>query len=164
MRCFLDFKPGGSLCHIFATLYRYKAEKLLEKFDFDFTGTCEDIDPQIKMAIEVQKTLINVKCIRLPIVYIRPEVNDTLREQIAKILKEHQGEITEDKEEATHIIYPEIEANGEHVRPSFKRGTNVMIHWYRRPESYDTWMTNTFDLPVCIKLYIFAKENDRFRF
>lgn len=34
MRCFLDFKPGGALCHILATVYKYKSEQGWRRFDF----------------------------------------------------------------------------------------------------------------------------------
>lgn len=150
MRCFYDFKPGGGLCHMFATMYRYKAEQRLEKFEFNLIETpCKDNDPNIKMTVEIEAKLIDVKCFRLPTVYIRPEVSDEVRDRITDILKRRQGEITEDEEEATHIIYPETETGENYARPSFKRGKNVMIHWYRMPESYDSWVANTFDLPVC---------------
>jgi SWI/SNF related-matrix-associated actin-dependent regulator of chromatin subfamily C len=34
MRCFMDFKPGGALCIILATMYRFKSEQRWRKFDF----------------------------------------------------------------------------------------------------------------------------------
>lgn len=34
MKCFLDFKPGGGLCHILATAYRFKQEQGWRRFDF----------------------------------------------------------------------------------------------------------------------------------
>lgn len=34
MRCFLDFKPGGALCHILATVYKFKSEQGWRRFDF----------------------------------------------------------------------------------------------------------------------------------
>jgi len=27
MKCFMDFKPGGGLCQIFAAVYRFKTEQ-----------------------------------------------------------------------------------------------------------------------------------------
>lgn len=150
MRCFHDFKPGGALCHIFAIMYRYKAQKHLEKLEFDLTEpSCKENDSKIELSIEVYARFIDVMCIRLPVAYIRPEVDD---EQMSKILKDRQGEITKKEEEATHIIYPKTEAGEDYARPSFKRGKDVMIHWYRTPESHDLWVANTFNLPVNIKL------------
>lgn len=34
MKCFLDFKPGGGVCHILATAYRFKQEQGWRRFDF----------------------------------------------------------------------------------------------------------------------------------
>lgn len=34
MRFFLDFKPGGGLCVILATMYRFKSEQRWRKFEF----------------------------------------------------------------------------------------------------------------------------------
>lgn len=34
MKCFLDFKPGGGVCHILSTAYRFKQEQGWRRFDF----------------------------------------------------------------------------------------------------------------------------------
>lgn len=34
MKCFMDFKPGGALCHILATVYKFKNEQGWRRFDF----------------------------------------------------------------------------------------------------------------------------------
>lgn len=151
MRCFLDFKPGGSLCHIFSNMYRFKADQRWRKFEFNVTKTPrKDKDPNMQMVNEIETTLIEQECLRLPVAYIRPEVDDELREQITKILTNHQCEITEDEEEASHIIYPEVDMlPDDYARPSFKKAKHVMMHWYYFPESYDSWVPNTFDIPVC---------------
>lgn len=151
MRCFLDFSPGGSLCHIFSNMYRYKSDNRWKKFDFNVTKTArKDKDQNAPMAIDVADNLIEQECFRLPTAYIRPEVDDELREQISDILKDRQCTITEDEDGATHIIYPEADQlPDDYGRPAFKRGKNVMMHWYYLPESYDTWVPISFDLPVC---------------
>jgi len=45
MRCFLDFKPGGALCHILATVYKFKSDQGWRRFDFqvscEYIFTCE---------------------------------------------------------------------------------------------------------------------------
>lgn len=153
MRCFLDFKPGGSLCHIFSVMYRYKLDQRWRKFEFNAKTPRKDKDPNILLSIEIETTLIDQQCLRLPVAYIRSDVDDDLRDEITEILTRHQGEITEDEKEATHIIYPEVDAlPDDYARPSFKRGKNVMMHWYYLPESYDSWVPNTFDLPVILNL------------
>lgn len=40
MKCFLDFKPGGGLCHILSTVYKFKSDQGWRRFDFQ-VGSCE---------------------------------------------------------------------------------------------------------------------------
>lgn len=148
MRCFMDFKPGGALCHILATMYRYKAEQRWRKFDFTVNKNPMRKDPIIQMLLDMETALIEAECMRLPIVYVRPEVDKGTANRITDIVTNHQGEMTLDEEEATHIIYPAVDPLPEdYARPTFRRDKHVMIHWYYFPESYDTWVPNTFDLP-----------------
>lgn len=154
MRCFLDFTAGGSLCHIFSVMYRHKVDQRWRKFEFNATKTPrKDKDPNIQLAKDIETSLIEQEFLRLPVAYIRPDVKPDLRDKIEKIITNHeQGEITEDENDATHIIYPEVDAlPDDYARPSFKRGKNVMMHYYYFPESYDSWIPNTFDLPVIPK-------------
>lgn len=148
MRCFLDFKPGGSLCHIFANMYRYKAEQRWRKFDFSMAKNPMRKDPNIQMLMEIETALIEAECFRMPVVYVRPDVEKTLASKVKSIITDHQGEITEDEEEASHIVCPIVEPLPEDfARPTFRRSNHIMIHWYYFPESYDSWVANTFDLP-----------------
>uniref|UniRef100_A0A1B0DH08 Uncharacterized protein n=2 Tax=Phlebotomus papatasi TaxID=29031 RepID=A0A1B0DH08_PHLPP len=148
MRCFLDFKPGGALCNIFTAMYRYKSEQRWKKFDFTVTKNTSRKDPNTQMLVEIETALIEAECLRLPVVYIRPDVDKALAAKVKDIIMKHQGELTEDEEEATHIIYPVIDPlPEEYARPAFKRDKNVMMHWYYFPESYDSWLPNNFDLP-----------------
>lgn len=149
MRCFLDFKPGGSLCHIFANIYRFNTNQCRSKELNVSEIVPEDEERYKEMSIEVFQKLIDQKCFRLPSVYIRSEIDDDMRNRIIGILKQKQCEITEDADQASHIIYPEVDHFPEdYARLLFKRGKNVMIHWYYLPETYDSWIPITFDLPV----------------
>ena len=40
MKVFMDMKPGGSLCTILATMFRFKAEQRWRKFDFQVGKVC----------------------------------------------------------------------------------------------------------------------------
>lgn len=155
MKCFLDFEPGGSICHIFSTMYHQNADQQWATFDFDVNNTALK-DSYIQMSKEVFEKLVEHKCFRLPTLYIRHDISDDLRKQISNILKNHQCDVTDNQNEATHIIYPEIDLLPEdYARPSFKRGKFVMLHWYYLPESYDSWIEDTFNLPVNNPTYIF---------
>lgn len=114
----------------------------------------KDPNPTNQMLMEIETALIEAECFRLPVVYVRPDVEKTLAGRIRQIILKHQGEITEDEEEASHIVYPIVEPLPEDfARPIFKKANNIMIHWYYFPESYDSWVPNTFDLPVSDNFY-----------
>lgn len=152
MKCFLDFTAGGSLCHVFSTMYRYKSEQRWRKFEFNVTkkqSKDKDKEPYTQMSNDIETTLIDSDCLRLPVAFIRPEVDDEMREKITTILTNYQGVITNEEDQASHIIYPEVDAlPDDYARPTFKKNKHVMMHWYYLPESYDSWLPNTLDLPV----------------
>lgn len=145
MRLFYDFSPGGSVCRIFASIFRYKVDQNWLENEFDLM----DDTSQFKMAEIVFGNLIDLKCFRLPVVYIRPEIDENLHKEITEILKNRGCETTTEEDDATHIIFPRMDAlPDDYARPSFRQENSVMIHWYYFPESYDSWLPNTFDLPV----------------
>lgn len=100
------------------------------------------------MMVEIESCLIDAEIFRLPMVYVRPEVERALAAKIREIITNHQAELTEEEEEATHIVFPDADPlPEEYARPTFKRDKNVLLHWYYFPESYDSWVPNNFDLP-----------------
>lgn len=40
MKAFMDMKPGGSLCTVLATMFRFKSEQRWRKFDFQVGKVC----------------------------------------------------------------------------------------------------------------------------
>lgn len=100
------------------------------------------------MMLEIESCLIDAEIFRLPVIYVRPEVERPLASKIREIIANHQADLTEEEEEATHIVYPDVHPlPEEYARPSFKRDKNVMLHWYYLPESYASWVPNNFDMP-----------------
>ncbi|XP_075146460.1 SWI/SNF- related protein mor isoform X2 [Haematobia irritans] len=148
MRCFLDFKPGGGLCVIFSTMFRFRAEQRGKKFDFSVGKNPTRKDPNIQLLIDIEQALVEADLYRIPYIYIRPEVDKQLAARLREVLATRRVEIVSDEEDATHVIYPEVDPHpDEYARPIFKRGSHVMMHWYYFPESYDTWTPNTLELP-----------------
>ncbi|XP_036322997.1 SWI/SNF complex subunit SMARCC2 isoform X1 [Rhagoletis pomonella] len=148
MRLFMDFKPGGGLCVIFSTMFRFRAEQRGKKFDFSVGKNPPRKDPNIQLLIDIEQALVEANLYRIHYIYIRPEVNKELAQRLRDILITRRVEIVTDEEEATHIIYPVVDPHpDEYARPVFKRGNHVMLHWYYFPESYDSWAINSFDLP-----------------
>lgn len=101
------------------------------------------------MLMEIESSLIQADIFTLPIIFIRSEVDRALASKIREIITNHQAEITEEEEDATHIVYPDVDPlPEEYARPLFRRDKNVMLHWYYFPESYDSWVpSNSFDMP-----------------
>lgn len=40
MKVFMDMKPGGGLCTVLATMFRFKSEQRWRKFDFQVGKVC----------------------------------------------------------------------------------------------------------------------------
>ncbi|XP_039281683.1 SWI/SNF complex subunit SMARCC2 isoform X1 [Nilaparvata lugens] len=147
MRCFLDFKPGGALCHILAAMYKFKIEQGWRRFDFQVSKSPSRMDRNVEMLMSVEKALVQNKCLTMPSVFIRPDVDKATATKVKDVIKRHQGTVADTEEEATHVIYPASDPlDEEYARPSFKRDRMVMMHWYYFPDSYDSWVS--VDLPV----------------
>nr|CAD7435249.1 unnamed protein product [Timema monikensis] len=108
MRCFLDFKSGGAICHILATVYKFKSDQGWRRFDFQSPSR---MDRNVEMFMNVEKVLIQNKCLVMPVVCVRPEVDKALQGKIKDIIKRHQGSVTEKKGEIEQINQP------SHVSP-----------------------------------------------
>ncbi|XP_076330972.1 SWI/SNF complex subunit SMARCC2-like [Tachypleus tridentatus] len=140
IRCFMDFRPGGALCHILAAVYKFKSDQGWRRFDFQSPSR---MDRNVEMFMTVEKSLVQNKCLSLPHIYIMPEIDKQLVVRLKDIIKRHQGTIAESPEESTHLVYPPStsDSSEEWVRVVLKRERCAMIHWWYYPDSYDTWVT-----------------------
>ncbi|KAJ2954767.1 hypothetical protein O0L34_g3070 [Tuta absoluta] len=147
MKVFMDMKPGGALSQVLATMFRFKSEQRWRKFDFQVGKNPSRKDLNVQMMMEIESALQTAELIRAPCVYIRPDVDKATATKVKDIVVNHQGEVCEDEEDATHIVYPAADPlEEEYARPVFRRGSGVLVHWYYLPDSHDTW-ANT-ELPV----------------
>ncbi|KAK7586055.1 hypothetical protein V9T40_003931 [Parthenolecanium corni] len=109
------------------------------------------MDRNIEMFMNVEKALIQNKCLVMPNVFIRPEVDKATKDNVKDIVKRHQGTITENEDEATHVVFPSTDpSDEEYVRPVFRNKEKwTLLHWYYFPESYDSWVNTEIhmDLP-----------------
>lgn len=141
MKCFMDFKPGGALCHILAAVYKFKSEQGWRRFDFQSPSR---MDRNVEMFMTVEKTLVQNKCLSLPHIYISSEVEKQLISRLKDIIKRHQGTIAESPDDASHIVYPPVpttDTSEEYVRLVMKRDRSALIHWWYFPDSFDTWVS-----------------------
>ncbi|XP_054712292.1 LOW QUALITY PROTEIN: SWI/SNF complex subunit SMARCC2-like [Uloborus diversus] len=143
MKCFLDFRPSGGLCHILAAVYKFKCEQGWRRFDFQSPSR---MDRNVEMFMTIEKTLVQNKCLSLPHIFIMPEVEKQLVPRLKDIIKRHQGTIAENPDDASHLVHPPLPTTDgpeDWVRVVFRRDKNVMLHWWFYPDSYDTWVTGT---------------------
>uniref|UniRef100_A0A8C2AV05 SWI/SNF related, matrix associated, actin dependent regulator of chromatin, subfamily c, member 1a n=1 Tax=Cyprinus carpio TaxID=7962 RepID=A0A8C2AV05_CYPCA len=136
-KSFLDFKPGGALCHILGSAYKFKSEQGWRRFDLQNPSR---MDRNVEMFMTIEKTLVQNNSLTRPIVYIVSDMEQKQVNKLKDIIKRHQGTITEDKSKATHIIYPSP-AQEEWLRPVMRKDKQVLVHWGNYPDSYDTWVS-----------------------
>uniref|UniRef100_A0A3P9PRT3 SWI/SNF related BAF chromatin remodeling complex subunit C2 n=1 Tax=Poecilia reticulata TaxID=8081 RepID=A0A3P9PRT3_POERE len=139
MKCFLDFKSGGALCHILAAAYKFKSDQGWRRFDFQNPSR---MDRNVEMFMTIEKSLVQNNCLTRPVIYLSSDIEPKLLGKLKDIIKRHQGSVTEDKTSSSHIVVPipsSLEEE-EWVRPVMKRDKQVLLHWGYFPDSYDTWI------------------------
>ncbi|XP_077694591.1 SWI/SNF complex subunit SMARCC2 isoform X5 [Eretmochelys imbricata] len=139
IKCFLDFKAGGSLCHILAAAYKFKSDQGWRRFDFQNPSR---MDRNVEMFMTIEKSLVQNNCLARPNIFLHQEIEPKLLGKLKDIIKRHQGTVTEDRNNASHVVFP-VPGNLEEeewVRPVMKRDKQVLLHWGYFPDSYDTWI------------------------
>uniref|UniRef100_A0A8C2F821 SWI/SNF related, matrix associated, actin dependent regulator of chromatin, subfamily c, member 2 n=1 Tax=Cyprinus carpio TaxID=7962 RepID=A0A8C2F821_CYPCA len=140
IKCFLDFKSGGALCHILAAAYKFKSDQGWRRFDFQNPSR---MDRNVEMFMTIEKSLVQNNCLSRPVIYLSSEIEPKLLGKLKDIIKRHQGSVTEDKLSSSHVVVP-IPASledEEWVRPVMKRDKQMLLHWGYWPDSYDTWIS-----------------------
>jgi len=136
---FYDLSPGGTLSHILSSMYKYKTEQGWRRFDMQ-SPSRKDIN--IQMCLKVEEFLKEKKIYTPPICFIKKNVKDADREKAKEVIKKKGGTITDDEDEATHVIHPKVELNIDlYARPVFKRGDKCLVHFITMPDSQDNWGT-----------------------
>jgi len=136
-KCFLDFKNGGGLCHIIATVYKYKNDQGWRRFDFQSPSRK---DANVELFKEIEKVLISNNCWTKPAIYIDKDIDKDLKSQLQDIVKRHEGKIVDDEDEATHVVFDEQDPlEDEFARAVLKRDKQTLFHFYYMPDSYDSW-------------------------
>uniref|UniRef100_A0A4W6CQU4 SWI/SNF related BAF chromatin remodeling complex subunit C1b n=1 Tax=Lates calcarifer TaxID=8187 RepID=A0A4W6CQU4_LATCA len=139
-QCFLDLRPGGGLCHILGTAYKFKAEQGWRRFDLQNPSRTER---NVEMFGAVEGALIQNNCMSPPVVYLDPILDKELASRLTNIITKHQGTITEDRTLASHHIYPSPASTEEDewMRPVMRKDKHVLVHWGMHPDSYDSWLS-----------------------
>ncbi|CAL1608425.1 unnamed protein product [Knipowitschia caucasica] len=139
MKCFLDFKSGGALCHILAAAYKFKSDQGWRRFDFQNPSR---MDRNVEMFMTIEKSLVQNNCLIRPVIHLSSDIEPKLLGKLKDIIKRHQGSVTDDKTSSSHMVVPIPSSleDEEWVRPVMKRDKQVLLHWGYFPDSYDTWI------------------------
>ncbi|XP_041867430.1 SWI/SNF complex subunit SMARCC1-like [Melanotaenia boesemani] len=140
--CFLDLRPGGGLCHILGTAYKFKVEQGWRRFDFQNQSRTER---NVEMFGVIEKALIQNNCLSLPVIYLDPTVDQELARRLTGIIIKHQGSVTEDRTISSHHIYGSHVSTEEDewMRPVMRKDKQVLVHWGMHPDSYDSWVSSS---------------------
>lgn len=104
------------------------------------------MDRTVDMLVAAERALIQNRCMTVPSIFVRPDVDKNTAAKVKDVVRKHQGTVVENEADATHIIYPPVDPlEEEYARPCMRRERSVLIHWYYFPDSYDSWLT--VDLP-----------------
>ncbi|CAG0901176.1 unnamed protein product [Cyprideis torosa] len=150
MHQLLDFRPGGSLCHLLLAAFKFKADQGWRRFDLQSPSR---MDRNVEMCIFLEKSLVAAKCYRLPMVYIRADIEKSIQQKLKDLVKKHQGMVTEKQDEATHVIHNPFSTPPKELwlRPWMHRGDATIIHWFGMPDSHDNFTMSLpetdFDIP-----------------
>ncbi|XP_071776234.1 SWI/SNF complex subunit SMARCC1b [Centroberyx gerrardi] len=141
-QCFLDLRPGGGLCHILGSAYKFKAEQGWRRFDLQNPSRTER---NVEMFGTIERALIQNNCMSPPVVYLDPALEQELASRLTSIITKHQGSVTEDRMLASHHIYssPASTDEDEWMRPVMRKDKHVLVHWGMHPDSYDSWLSSS---------------------
>uniref|UniRef100_A0A3B4TWH6 SWI/SNF related BAF chromatin remodeling complex subunit C1b n=1 Tax=Seriola dumerili TaxID=41447 RepID=A0A3B4TWH6_SERDU len=141
-QCFLDLRPGGGLCHILGTAYKFKAEQGWRRFDLQNPSRTER---NVEMFGTIEGALIQNNCMSLPVVYLDPTLDQELASRLTNIITKHQGTLTEDRTLASHHVYPSSASTEEDewMCPVMRKDKHVLVHWGMHPDSYDSWLSSS---------------------
>lgn len=104
------------------------------------------MDRAIEMLVAAERALVQNRCLTIPCVFVRPDVDKATSTKVKEVVRRHQGTIAETEADATHIVYPTADPlEEEYARPCMRRDRSVLLHWYYFPDSHDSW--TLLDLP-----------------
>uniref|UniRef100_A0A671SSX8 SWI/SNF complex subunit SMARCC1-like n=1 Tax=Sinocyclocheilus anshuiensis TaxID=1608454 RepID=A0A671SSX8_9TELE len=123
-KCFQDLRPGGALCHILGSVYKFKTEQGWRRFDLQNPSR---MDRNVEMFISVEKTLTQNNLSR-PVVYLSPDLEQKQALKLKDIVVRRQ--FTSVCLMFTVWSFPE-----EWFRPVMRLDRQVMVHWGMCPDS-----------------------------
>ena len=87
------------------------------------------------MCSKIEEALIEQELHFPPKLFLTKDLADKEeREKVKEIAKRRNLTIVDTEDEATHLIHPAGDADGDvYCRPVFKKGEKCLVHFYRFP-------------------------------
>ncbi|XP_065176003.1 SWI/SNF complex subunit SMARCC1-like isoform X2 [Sycon ciliatum] len=146
VKLFLDYSEGGSLCHILLAAYKTKASQSWRRFDFQSPSRG---DANLELLLNIQRGLTQNQLWTPPRVFFEKGFNKDTLATLRGILERSEGVEVDASEDASHVIVSANVPNtvGDWYRPIEKRGSEVLVHWWYYPDSYNTWLPGSNEVP-----------------
>uniref|UniRef100_A0A8C1R204 SWI/SNF related, matrix associated, actin dependent regulator of chromatin, subfamily c, member 2 n=1 Tax=Cyprinus carpio TaxID=7962 RepID=A0A8C1R204_CYPCA len=130
IKCFLDFKSGGALCHILAAAYKFKSDQGWRRFDFQNPSR---MDRNVEMFMTIEKSLVQNNCLSRPVIYLKWFSVVILDKQMLL----HWGYWPDSYD--TWISASEVEAAVE-APPTAEKHRKVHAKWILDLDQFNEWM------------------------
>eukprot|EP00047_Mylnosiga_fluctuans_P004611 m.235539 g.235539 ORF g.235539 m.235539 type:complete len:909 (+) comp12845_c0_seq1:91-2817(+) len=142
-KVFLDYSDGGAVCLILGEVFKYKHEQGLRRAEFSTAKSQQCLE----MLMTIHNVLVEAGKIAIPRVHLAPSLPAALRTELTSIITDHQWKIAPIPESATHCIVAPATSYGdseEYYRVIDKADdeSEVLVHWWYYPDSYDTWCSH----------------------
>uniref|UniRef100_A0A671ST07 SWI/SNF complex subunit SMARCC1-like n=1 Tax=Sinocyclocheilus anshuiensis TaxID=1608454 RepID=A0A671ST07_9TELE len=125
-KCFQDLRPGGALCHILGSVYKFKTEQGWRRFDLQNPSR---MDRNVEMFISVEKTLTQNNLSR-PVVYLSPDLEQKQALKLKDIVvRLHPFCIFVEKFTSVCLMFTVWSFPEEWFRPVMRLDRQVMVHW-----------------------------------
>lgn len=80
------------------------------------------MDRTVDMLMAAERVLIQNRCMTVPSVFVRPDVDKNTAAKVKEVVRKHQETVVENEADATHIIYPPVDPmEEEYARPCMRR-------------------------------------------
>uniref|UniRef100_A0A8C1N8J4 SWI/SNF complex subunit SMARCC1-like n=1 Tax=Cyprinus carpio TaxID=7962 RepID=A0A8C1N8J4_CYPCA len=130
-KCFQDLRPGGALCHILGSVYKFKTEQGWRRFDLQNPSR---VDRNVEMFISVEKTLIQVFVLGSFTCGV-PWKNKRTKEMVKYI------QYTLDSSDGYDSLISARDVDGEvEEPPNPDRCWKVHTKWVLDTDTYNEWM------------------------
>lgn len=137
MRHFLDFQPGGSLCHMLLAMYKFKYEQSWRRFDLN-SPSKKDLNMQ--MFQKAEDELVKEELHMIPKLYLSKDLDKEDRDKAKECARKLKAELVDSEKDATHILTPVMDPEEtSYCRAVFRKGDKCLVHFYQMPESLDNW-------------------------